>query len=378
MSNEIYEQQLAWARDKGLYLNEKIVRKKVNGLYGMYATAPIEVGELLVTYPIERRIPTTKHIEFPNETALTIKNLVTAAHEYSKGEDSEFYGHFMQLTSLDELKQSASLFFDEAELKALSDMNPLVYKCTMEFNDAIQLQIDIVCHLDPKLDRDIVTMIVLNYSSRAWENSSFLPMFEYFNHSDRDGDVKRTVGGKDTLCAKIQYQPGEQIWISYGPKDMVSHALSFNYFDPSGEHFIHFGTRFTQTVRNQLEFEIGKHCDQKYKLRSWQRDEIMYYKIVEEEALFCETLPTDRLKAYIRDNCFRTAKEFAQGQSEQRSFGIRMKEVLNALLQANHVDDYKPEDIPEKCLRFYHLLTKEKKMVLANLDSLISSGIPVE
>lgn len=378
MSNEIYEQQLAWARDKGLYLNDKIERKEVDGLYGMYATAPIEVGELLVTYPVERRIPHTKSIEFPKGTAPTIKNLVTAAQEYSKGKKSEYYGHFMQLISFEELQRTASLFFNEAELKSLNDLNPLVYKCTMEFNDAIQLQIDIVCNLDPSLDRDIVTQIVLNYSSRAWENSSFLPMFEYFNHSDRDGDVKRTVKGKDTICAKVQYQAGDQIWISYGPKDMVSHALSFNYFDPSGEHFIHFGTRFTQTVRNQLEFDIGKHCDQKYKLRSWQRDDIMYYKIIEEEALFCETLPTDRLKAYIRDNCFRTAKEFAQGKSELRSFGIRMKEVLNALLQANHVDDYELSDIPEKCHRFYHLLKKEKKMVLANIDSLMSSGIPTE
>ena len=368
MNEEIFSQQLAWAKNKGLFLNEKIERKKVNGVYGMFATGNIAKDEILVSYPVQSRTPQFSDVSYPVDTANDVKNMHRAAVEYQKGKLSDYHGHFIQFESLDDFKSSSVYFLTEDELALIQSMNRLLYKSVTKFNSAVKKHIDTLLHIDPAINTDVATLIVLNYCSRAWGDVGFLPVIDLFNHSEKLGNTKEVIDQKDILLAKVDYQAGDQIWISYSVKDIYHHCIIFNYFDPNDTHYIHFGDRFTQTATSNFERQIAHHCLTKYNIASSESDGALHYQITDVDALFLEHAPSVKLVEYIKDNCFRFEEEFSAKNCSFQSFIIRMNEVLNILIGFNNVDKINLAELPDKLHRFFYMLQKEKQMLLKNLE----------
>jgi len=369
MNDPQYEEQLSVMSDKGLVLDSRIERKQVNGLYGMYATAPIKMGEVLASVPTTFKMPLSTRFNYPKNTSFDLKFAHTAAIELSKGKDSDYYVYFLKMETLDELKDNSCYFYTDEELNLIKQLNPILLSKIVEYRQAIKHFVEVITGIDSTINVEELTRVILNVNSRSWTNTGTLPIFELFNHCDVRGVTMRELenGSKRAYVARIDYEVGEQIWVSYGKRDMYEFAISFNYFDPSGTHFINLGKRIIQQARSDFEKSVFSHAAKKYTLKSSNVNGVINYTINDHEAaLFIEGAPNAKLLDYIRDTSFQTIEELSNGKSTPASFDKKMLSVLDFLMHVNNVDKFTLDDIPEKLQRFYFMLIKEKQMLLAN------------
>lgn len=369
----VYQKQLEWAKARGLFLDPRVERKCVDGVWGLFATDNIKAGSKLISYP-ESRTPKNLPDEFYTELVdLPVKNIHKAAIEFAKGEDSEYWGHFAAFESLEDLKSVSCFFYNEDEIQLLGSMSEFLATAILEANGLIRSRMEAVKALEPSLDPDLILQVCLNYSSRAWDDSGFLPVIDYANHSDRLGSLRQLRNGEYLIEAKYDYKAGDQIFISYARKDIYHHATLYNYFDPNGTHYIHFGTRFTQQASTAAGKEIVKNTAQRFNLKVVPNGDIWMYFCQDLHVCFLETGPSLKLIDYIRLNYLPTDAERKRKYCSDQSLAKRLIEVINAMLNANKIDSFKLSDIPEKFHRFYHLLVKEKKMLEANKNWIIDN-----
>lgn len=91
----------------------------------------------------------------------------------------------------------------EDELALIQSMNRLLYKSVTKFNSAVKKHIDTLLHIDPAINTDVATLIVLNYCSRAWGDVGFLPVIDLFNHSEKLGNTKEVIDQKTYSWQKL-------------------------------------------------------------------------------------------------------------------------------------------------------------------------------
>lgn len=368
-----YIDQLNWAKERGLFLDPRVERKCVKGVWGLFANNDIPGGTKLISYPVTKGIKNHSDDIYSASTSLAIKNIHRAVEEYVKGDASEYFGHFIQFESLDSLKGISTYFFKEEEIKLLESMNYVLANVVRELNNLVNSRVLAVQELEPEIDSEIILLVVLNYASRAWDDSNFLPVIDYANHSDRLGMVRGTKNGEYLLEAKRSYKKGDQIFLSYARKDMYVHAISYNYFDPNGSHYIQFGARFVQAANTEFEKEIVKYTASRFSLSLTQVGDTLHYRCLDPDVCFLETAPSLGMIDYIRCNYFSTEQEWHAKQCSVKSLIMRLLEVLNLMLSANQVDKFEISAIPSKLHRFYHLLKKEKQMLLKNKEWVIDN-----
>jgi hypothetical protein len=362
----IYQKQLEWAKERGLFLDPRVERKCVDGIWGFFATDNIKAGSKLVSYPERRAIKNLPDNHYSKDVGLAIKNIHKSVLEYAKGEASEYWGHFVAFESLEELRKVSCFFYTNDDIKYLASMSEFLGSGVMDMNSLTRSRLEAIKSLEPSIDPDLILQVCLNYSSRAWDDSNFLPIIDYANHSDRLGNLRQLRNGEYLIDAKYDYKAGDQIFISYARKDMYHHATLFNYFDPNGRHYIHFGTRFTQQASTPSGKEIVKFTAQKFSLEVVPNGDVWMYFCRDPHVCFLETGPSLKLIDYIRVNYLPTEAEKKQKQCSDMSLAQRLLEVINAMLNANKVDDFKLSEVPSRFHRFYHMLKKEKQMLEAN------------
>ena len=368
MSDPLYDEQIELMSKRGFTLDSRIERKQVNGLYGMYATSPINAGEVLVSYPVDQQIPLAEGFDYTGCDNFDVKYAHTAAREFVKGKESEYYPYFLKLETMEEIKANSCYFYNEGDLDFIKKMNVILFNKITEYNRAIKSMSDSIIAIDPSLDKELLVLIILNMNSRSWGRLGFLPIFELFNHCDLKGITLRNLenGTKRGYVSRINYQPGEQIWVAYNRQDMYNFAVAYNYFDPTGSHFINFSGRMVQHAKSDLEKQVFKLTSQRHKLRYQEANGVISYQLNEPNTFFLDSAPNANQIRYIRNNCFQNVNELTTGLSSDSSFDRRMLEILDFLLHVNNVDAFSPKDVPEKLGRFYSMLVKEKKMLNAN------------
>lgn len=362
----IYQKQLKWAKDRGLFLDSRVERKCVDGIWGLFATEHIKAGSKLVSYPVNRAIKNLPDDSYDKDINLPVKNIHKAVLEFAKGESSEYWGHFAGFETLDYLKTVACYFYSADEIQQLNAMNTFLSAFIVEMNELTRLRLDEIMALEPSVDPDLILQVCLNYSSRSWDDSSFLPIIEYANHSDKLGKPRQLRNGEYFIEAKYDYKAGDQIFLSYARKDMYHHATLFNYFDPGGTHYICFGMRFVQIANTPFEKEVLKYTASKYRVEIQEKNKIYYYRFFDPDACFLENGPSLRLIEYLQSNHFISMQEWKSKICSKPSLAGRLLEIIDTLDEANKIEQFKLDEIPEKLHRFFHLLKKEKQMLKAN------------
>ena len=180
------------------------------------------------------------------------------------------------------------------------------------------------------------------------------------------------------FTASKDYASGEQIFITYDRKDMYAHAIAYNYFDPNGTHFIDYGARIVQTAISPLDKKVFEYTSKYYKLTTKQFNGITQYAAKDLELFFLENAPSVNLIDYIRRNCFQSAGELISAKCTPKSFDNRLLSIIDELIEANKIDEFELNDIPKKMHRFYHLLKKEKAMLLSNRNWVLDNRSPQE
>ena len=382
MNSVDFADTVEWATPKGLKLHPHMEHKCVNGIYGVYATADIPQYTLLVSYPIKGTVPLLTNFSYPQNCPELLKRLHASTLEYSKGETSEWRGLMNSVESLEELKQTSAYFLSKEELSVIQQMNPLLHRIIEEKNSIIDRQIENLCKIDPSLDKNSAMVVALNFKTRAWQQG-FLPIFDQFNTSEAFG--AKVCQNESTIyfISMRPYKAGEEIWISYGTRDIYDYAIDYDFFDHNAVHSICFAARGSQFAQSQFDVNVIKYAASKHRMNINQTPQGLHYQLLEDDARFLEHAPTAKMINYIQHTAFRSAQELQQGICSPQSFDIRLNQILDALLSINQVDKFQESDMTPKLLRFYHLLKKEKQILLNNkewakFNSLYVNEIPLE
>jgi len=368
MSETQYQKCLSWSVDHGLELDARIERKKVNGLYGMYATEDIPKDTILVSFPIDQSIPRGSDSDYPEEISEDLKIMYTAAIELSKGEDSEHFGCIAMFETLEELQTHSIYFFNDAELQWIQKLNPIVFRMALEQRQRVDRMKESLKELAPQLEEDIILQAILNFFSRVWGgNLGFLPVLDLFNHSDRKGNIliKLDHDTKSGHKARVAYAKGEQIYVSYSRKDMAFFALNYDYFDSEGPHFIDYAKRVIQTVRSELKLNTLKVIAQEYGGQFFQVNGVPHFKLGAKNLFLLENAPSYNLLDYFRKIVIIEATLTKQEIVEQTIYE-RFLSVIDPFIMAIQVEKFDIKDIPEKVHRFYYMSKKEREMLLSS------------
>ena len=145
--------------------------------------------------------------------------ILAAANEIDNP-TSKYAGIFYGFEKLKDLKTYSSYFCSPQELATLKAMSPLLHRWVLNANAKADYVVDKLQKKNPSLSTDTILTIYLNVRSRGFHPQGVVPVLDQFNHSDLHGQTSVTEDDKICFYAKRAYSAGEQVFISYGPKDL--------------------------------------------------------------------------------------------------------------------------------------------------------------
>lgn len=369
MDEKKYSKCLTWAKNNGLDMDPRIERKQVNGVYGMYASAPIPKSTVMVSFPKKNLIPNRTDVVYPPGTPEAVKRCHAAAIELSKADASEYFGCVAAMEGIETLRAHSYYFFTKEELQFIERLNPVLHQLIHESKYAADNLKQHIQRLDPNLNEDLIITVILNSFSRSWGQNGFLPVMDLFNHSDRKGlTLKNLVDDKLGHVTGVDYQAGEQIFISYSRKDMLNHAILYNYFDPEGVHFIDYSVRAIQVINSNIKQKVFNMLSQHYHMQQYDINGVKHVRLAPHNLFFQENGPSLKLLDFFQLSSIKTEQELQTGRSETKTVFANILSTIDAFLSANKVENFELSDVPEKLHRFYHMQKKEWQILLSNRD----------
>lgn len=256
-----YDNTIKWLRDNGGFYHPALIRKMDdNGVYGIYTTDDIKRGDLLCQIPKGCAIFYDRY-ESPNDWSIKLKMTYVLLDEKRKirnGEESEFKEAFSTITTLDEFKKYHPYFMIDSEKEELKKCSPLF---NMIFNNADHLfvsQAQKIKEFNSDFTDDQITEAIVINNTRTWLGM-FLPVMDLFNHSAVKGTIINTDDRVSTVHAKVDYQAGDQIYLSYGNKDMLMLTYEYGFWDNEDYHFV-FPLVLNFLANTPLSFAVAKKC----------------------------------------------------------------------------------------------------------------------
>lgn len=368
MYTDAYLRQKQWAVARGLFLHPALERRQVNGVFGMYTASDIPANTIVARYPVKHLLLPQQSIDFgPEHDNVDLNYVYAASKELAKGEQSIYSGIFGGFELLEDMRAYSTFFISEPELQLLKSFHPTAYTWVANANQKTQRVVNAVVRHDPTLSRDIVLTVFLNYKSRAFRSIGIVPILDQFNHSDRLGNENFAEDGHVCVRTKVRYASGDQVFITYGRKDLLQHAIHYNYFDPYGTHFIEPARRiFTQAEPTSIQ-QLGK----KYKLQTLNNQSRSFYFLDDSQALLTEIAPTPYLLDYLT-NTIRADQP--QPVSTLRLISPVLQsylQLLDMLASNNRRHAVQRNDLPPRLHRFHDLLAKEEQIINANRNWVI-------
>lgn len=347
---------LTWAKEQGLFINERLERKCVNGVCGMFARDDIDENVVLASYPVSKLIGSLDI--YPQNTSISAKQIHSAAKEYCRKDDSDYGNFFNFFDSLDYLHKYSTFFINEKELRIINEVNPLLSREIAHQNYLNQSLINALYDFDPSISKENYTLITLNYNSRAIGKNGFVPIIECFNHSNEKGEFIHTDNDRVVLKTKIKYTKGEQVYISYGALDLYTHAINYNYYASGTDHYIQFHKRFFFPLLTNRDQAIARELSQAFKVAIQEINGLRVFSVEDKEAFLNEEKPSKK--------AMQIATILAQGR-DPNSF---LSSYLQQSLSQNNVSKFSEKYFPTRLKRFYWVLLKEQEMLSNNIDYL--------
>ncbi len=369
MEERKYEKCLSWALDQGLEMDERIERKKVDGVYGMYAKKPIPKNTILASFPKQRLIPAKQCKAASPDIPESVKRLHAAAIEIEKGESSEFYGCVGGLESCETLQAQSFYFFTDQEFKFIEALNPLLHQFLVKSKFTADSIKQYIQQADPSISESVAVQTTLNSFSRSWGNSGFIPVLDLFNHSDKKGRTLKTmIDDRVGHVSAVDYQAGEQIFVSYSRKDLMNQTILFNYFDENDIHFIDYSARAVQFANTEFEKKRLQLLAGQYRVQQQVGNGVPHYRMMSQELFFMEQAPSLKLVEFFQISSIKTAQELQVGRASHDSIRSNLLSTLDAFLKANKVAEIDEKKVPQKLKHFYAMQVKEREMLLNNRE----------
>lgn len=363
--DSVFSSQLEWATPRGLYFDKSLERKAIDGIYGIYATAPIKAGTLLASFPEENLLkgPNTGFERDPER--FWLRWMKTAIKEFNNP-NSEYSGIFLGFETLEDMKSYSSYFCTEEELDTLKAMNPVLHSWVENANAKADHFIAALLQDDPTLSSDTILTIYLNLRSRGFHPQGVVPALDQFNHSDLHGQTSTTEDGTICFYTKRDYSAGEQVFISYGPKDLYKHAINYNYFDPGGPHIIEFGRRTVQPAEGELGKTLLKHLKKFFKVQELNHNGLNVQFVDDASVILTDYGVSEGLVKFVQEACRCRLPMNTDERELMRQTKLYFGYLLDEQIKVNHVGEVDTQRVTPRLQRFYDLLVKEKEILLQN------------
>jgi hypothetical protein len=233
-----YKLALENLQKEGMFVHTSLDRKKVKGVYGIYANEDIPKDTLLCKVPLNLCIRGNTDETFPDETLnkkVEDRIVICAKILSEKMNPNSKYKHWFKL--LPDLKTfKKSLDFNKVKFKTTNSQsislknrvksNRLLFEQIKNFLNVYKVKVK---------DSDILWVVYL-YRTYLWQDLS-IPMLDLFNHNLADSYLspcydreKNLIGYK--LVANRNIKKGEQICISYGVFTLFELAYSYGFYNP--------------------------------------------------------------------------------------------------------------------------------------------------
>jgi hypothetical protein len=356
MGSEVFYETLNLAKQKGLTFDNRLERKCINGVWGIYAREDISSKVLIASYPVENLIP--EKSKFPEKSSVSAKQIYSAAKEYCEKENSLYAYYFNLFDSIEYLKKYSTFFITEKELRIVSEVSPILLKEINYQNYLNNSLINALYEYDSTIPKDVYTFITLNYNSRAIGKDGFVPIIECFNHSNERGEFISTENNNVVLKTKIDYKKGDEVFISYGALDLYTHAINYNYYAPGTDHYMQFHKRFLFPILTMNDQLIAKELSQSYKVSINNVNGLKAFNVEDKDAYLTEKMPSSKLI------------EIVSKLSKNKNTNEYLIGYLKQALSQNKVSGFSEKYFPARIKRFYWVLLKEQEMLLNNIEHL--------
>jgi hypothetical protein len=277
-----------------------------------------------------------------------------------------FQVFFSGFELLEDMRGYSSYFCSNEELAILQKMNPLLLRWVLDAKRKADETTKKIQSHDPSLDSELLLTIYLNYRSRAFHPQGIVPVLDQFNHSDQFGQPNVLENGKLAIYVKKDCNVGEQVFISYGPKDLYSHAIHYNYYDPMGLHLVEFIRKTIQSVQNEYDKYLLMHLKKFFKVSEFSNQGQKGFFVSDPSVLLIDQAPSQGLVTYLKESCRVRLGPKASEQELMKAAADLFVFLIDRQLQINQVHQIQESQVPNRLKRFYHLLNKERDMLLGN------------
>jgi len=372
MLNSKFEDFLANMGEFGFELDPRITQKNVDGLLGMYATELIPKGTTFSKFPVSMKIPRSSSIDFSGGTNEEVFSLVHALAKELADPNSRYKCYFDYCGTLEDRKGRSVCYFTPEEFSILAQMNPLLAQNAMLSKHYWEQTIQAVCEKDSTLDKEHIMLASFIYRERCWSGDlGFLPGMDLFNHNTKSSiSPQRTqLDGEDciTFVANEDINPGDEIKITYGKTDMFHFASYYDFFDPNDFHIISYSSRITQAIRDNFILKVVENLSKYYEVNVFKIKGITKFKIEESRAFFLEQGPNTKMVELVSRLAINNDAELKRGKANDISAARYMLYILESYKKANKVKSISKESLPPKFHRFHDMLTRELKILDANI-----------
>jgi hypothetical protein len=348
--------------------NDKTEYRIVNGIGGMYAIKPIEQGDI-ICYGETDRLKILNY-EYP----INVSNSVKYIHSYlyNKSKIPSFFNRFEQL---EKMRNYQLYFCNQEELEFIKNINIIVYENLLELIKTTNTIVDYLHNLDPRFTKDEILEMTLNYNCRSW-NEGTVPVLELYNHSAKLGLSCRNemLNNKNIkkLIAKVKYNIGDQVFISYGIKDAIQLAVTYNFYDINDYHTISINNR----VQFNMNTDDGKIAYLKlkdnslYNIKLLENNDKKLFKVNGGNLNITELGPTYELLKFCENFAYNNNDDAISGKIDPIKKYKILQSWLLALNNINNIDKYSIEEFPTRLRFLYPLLQREKDIIITNINYL--------
>jgi len=257
-------------KEHGLIFHSSIEQKRVNGIPGIYATKDIscntiiaEIGNNVCFTDNDRYSSIFSNKDINAKYSIDVQCIAYLLYE-TLNNKSIYTDYFKLLPTLGDLKLgfinlNSDIYKELGQvskdisnfIQLLCNTNSIRYSNLENFLRDYNLKLN-VCELE---------WGVFYCTNYAWRDS-IQPMMDLFNHSN-SAEINVPIRGKmGQVIINKEIKAGEQIYISYGVKDIVKLALTYGFFDHTDDIYFIELSNIIFTARNSLDFfKVGLLVD---------------------------------------------------------------------------------------------------------------------
>lgn len=367
MTPKKYKSLLDWAKSIGYELHPLLERKKVDGVYGLYATDDIADGSILFKSPAYSTIQTDPNFNYDETLHKYVKLIHTIVVQYTMGEKCKYSPIFDAFETLNEMKEYSVYFCSSDEFKLIRDLSPLLEILIKNTINEIDKIVDTVYEIDNTLNKDDILWITLNWKSRAWD-SGFIPILDLFNHSNKRGNLKYYIPetGDNYLIARGDYKKGEQVYDSYDINDVYHYAINYNFYDSSDWKYISLPFRMSFKITTDFDQKIFELVSKRFEVQKFKNGESESYRILSKGICFTEYGPTDELIELAKCFSYESLDDLNNGKFSYHKFDEVILSWLNLIESSNKVNSVEvPAYQTPRLKRFYDIQLDEFKIINA-------------